>query len=77
LVEPGIQDSAKDLINALKAKKFLISSSPEGADLVVTVVNRFTGSQIIGSQTGINRMIFGGLYATNRGLCLCHRMAQE
>lgn len=63
LLEVG--DSTADIKKALSKKVFLIVDSPEQADMIITITGRYVGSQIVGSQTSVNRGIFGGLYATN------------
>lgn len=63
--DPAVADSVADLKKAFSKKHFELTNSPIEAHMVVTVLRRTTGSEIIGSQTSINRGIFGGLYAMN------------
>lgn len=63
-VNPDLEDSAKDLRKALPRKGFAMRDCAD-ADIRVAVTGRFTGSQIVGSETSINRGIFGGLFASN------------
>ena len=61
LVDGGVFDSQKDLTNALSGEGFRIASSPQDADIVLTITGRFTGYQI----ASINRGVSGGFYPPN------------
>jgi hypothetical protein len=61
-VDNGVLDSQKDLERALSLQGFRLASSPQDADIVLTIASRFTGSQIAAT----NGAISGVLYPTNR-----------
>jgi len=69
LTNPEISDAVVDLKNNFLSKRykksFTVVDDKEQAEMVVLITGRYVGSEIIGSQTSINRGIFGGLYATN------------
>jgi len=68
-IESGIADSVKDLKSALSKKVFQIVDDPNAADITITVTSRSV--QTAGSQTSVNRGIFGGIYATNTPIGWC------
>jgi hypothetical protein len=57
-VDGGVFDSQKDLTRKLSQEGFRIASSPQNADIELTITSRLTGHQI----NSINRGISGGLY---------------
>jgi hypothetical protein len=57
-VDGGVSDSQKDLTRELSREGFRIASSPQDADIALTVTSRLTGFQI----EAINRGVSGGLY---------------
>lgn len=66
-VDSDAADSVKDIKGILVTKRggFALADSPEKADIVLMVTGRYSGSEIIGSQTSVGRGIFGGLIATS------------
>lgn len=63
-LDPGATDSVKDLERALPHHHLAVTTDPSRADMTIVITGRATGSQIIGSDTSIQRGVFGGLFSS-------------
>lgn len=64
-VNPDLADSVRDMEKSMKDRGYKITAFREKADIVIVVLGRAVGSEIVGNSTSVYRGLFGGLQATS------------